>query len=93
MQRVLVHIKTQVENPQIPGRGFTLDQIMYLHISFHELALTLSNLHAELHQWLALKKVVINPKYNDEECFKWTVITVFQRDWEQTRVNIKATSL
>ena len=34
------HIKKQVEKPQMPGSGFTLDQIMHLRISFHTLAST-----------------------------------------------------
>ena len=40
IQRMFEHIKTQVENPQMPESGFTLDQIMHLHINFHRLALT-----------------------------------------------------
>ena len=34
IQRMFVHIKTQVENPRMSENGFTLDQIMYLHINF-----------------------------------------------------------
>ena len=40
MQRMLAHIKTQVENPQMPESGFSLDKIMHLYIIFHKLALT-----------------------------------------------------
>ena len=28
LQRMFAHIKTQAENPRMPGTGFTLDQIM-----------------------------------------------------------------
>ena len=40
IQRMFAYIKTQVENPQMPESGFTLDQIMHLHINFHRLTLT-----------------------------------------------------
>ena len=40
IQRMIAHIKTQVENPRMPESGFTLDQIMDLNINFHRLALT-----------------------------------------------------
>ena len=36
---VFLHIKTQEENPHLPVIGFTLDQIMHLHINFHKLPL------------------------------------------------------
>ena len=68
------HIKTQEENPGIPQSGFTLDQIMRLHISFHKLVLTRVSFRAKLLKWIALKKAKISPKDCDEKCFKWTVI-------------------
>ena len=37
IQRMFAHINTQVENPRMPESGFTLDQIMHLHINFHKL--------------------------------------------------------
>ena len=40
IQRMLAHIKTQVENPQMPESGFALDKIMHLYINFRRLALT-----------------------------------------------------
>ena len=46
IQRMFAHIKMQVENQRMPGCGFTLDQIMHLHINFHKLVLTRgSSLH------------------------------------------------
>ena len=40
LQRMFAHIKAQVENPQMSESGFTLDQIMHLHINFHKPVLT-----------------------------------------------------
>ena len=40
IKRMLAHIKAQTENPKFPESGFTLDEIMHLHINFHRLVLT-----------------------------------------------------
>ena len=36
IQRILAHIKAQVENPPLHESGFTLNQIVDLHINFHK---------------------------------------------------------
>ena len=48
IQRMLAHIKTQVENPRMPESGFTLDKIMHLYINFHRLAFTRGSSYTEL---------------------------------------------
>ena len=52
IQRMLAHIKTQVENPRMPGSGFSLDKIMHLYINFHRLALTRGSSYTELPEWI-----------------------------------------
>ena len=75
MQCMFVHIKTQVENPRKPESGFTLDQIMHLHINFHQLALKRGSSYIELPKGkIAVKIAVINQKNNDEQCFTWALI-------------------
>ena len=74
LKSMFAHIKTQVEHPALPKSGFTLDHIMHLDIDFHQLVLTRGSSHVELPEWIARKKAVINPKNEDEECFKWAVI-------------------
>ena len=59
LQRMFEHIKAQVENPQMSESGFTLDQIMHLHINFHKLVLTRGNFCIVLPEWIAKKKAVI----------------------------------
>ena len=71
---MFTHIKTQVEHPALPKSGFTLDHIIHLDIEFHKLELTRGASHIELPKWIATKKAVINPKNEDEECFKWAVV-------------------
>ena len=81
IQRMSEHIKTQVENPRMPESGFiTLDQIMHLHINFHRLALTQGSSYIMLPEWMAKKKAVINPKNNDEKCFKWGAIAALHHE-------------
>ena len=80
MQRMFTHIKMQVENPRMPESSFTLDQIMHLHVKVHKLALTRGSSYIKLPGWVARKKAVINPKSNDEKCFKWAVIAALHHE-------------
>ena len=80
IQRMLAHIKTQVENPRMLESGFTLDKIMHLHINFHRLVLTRGGFYNELPKWIKSKKAVINPQNKDEECFKWAVIAALHHE-------------
>ena len=80
IQRMLAHIKTQVENPQMPESGFTLDKIMHLYINFHRLALTRSSFYSELPGWIQNKHVVLNSQNEDKGCFKWTVIAALHEE-------------
>ena len=45
---MFAHIKGQAENPRMPESSFTIDQIMHLHINFHELALIRGSSYIEL---------------------------------------------
>ena len=80
IQRMVAHIKTQVENPRIPESGFTLNKIMHLYINFHRLTLTRGSSFFELLEWIKTKKAVINPQSKDEECFKWAVIAALHHE-------------
>ena len=81
LEKMFTYIKTQTENPALPKSGFTLDSIMHLDISFHELQLTRGSTYINLPAWIANKKAVINPQnQKDEECFKWAVITALHHE-------------
>ena len=80
IQRMLAHIKTQVENPRMPESGFPLDKTMYLYINFHRLVLTRGSSYIEFPEWIKIKKAVINPQKKDEECFKWVVIAALHHE-------------
>ena len=80
MQCMVAQIKTQVENPQVPESGFTLDKIIHLYINFHRLEFTRGSSYNELLEWMKRKWAVINPQNNDEECFKWVVIAALHHE-------------
>ena len=80
IQRMLAHIKTQVENPRMPENGFSLDKIMHLYINFHGLALIRGSSYIGLPEWLKSKKAVINPQNKDEASFKWAVIEALHHE-------------
>ena len=80
LKSMFAHIKTQVEHPALPKSGFILDHIMHLDVDFHKLVLTRGSSHVELPKWIAEKKAVINPKNEDEECFKWAMIAALHHE-------------
>ena len=71
------HIKTQLENPALPVSGFSLDQVLHLNINFHKLNLNRGSLYISIPNWISKKKAVINPKNEDQKCFKWAVTVAF----------------
>ena len=70
------NMKFQIENPALLNSRFVFDEFLYLDINFHQLNLTKSSSYLPLPDWLASKKAIVNPHNNNEECFKWSVITV-----------------
>ena len=71
---MLAHMKTQIENPALANSRFVLDEVLFLDVNFHQLDLSRGSSYIPLPSWIVSKKVVINPKNeNDEECFEWAV--------------------
>ena len=71
---MIAHMKTQIENPALLNSRFRFYEVLFLDISFHWLNLTRGSSYLLLPDWIAQKKVIINPQNDDEECFKWAVI-------------------
>ena len=76
VDRMIANMKFQRENPALLNSRFVFDEFLYLDVNFHQLNLTRGSSYLPLPDWLARKKVIVNPHNNDEECFKWSVITV-----------------
>ena len=71
---MIAHMKTQIENPALLNSRFRFDDILFLDINFHWSNLMRGNSYLPLPDWLAQKKVIINPQSEDQECLKWAVI-------------------
>ena len=75
---MIAHIMTQIENPALLNSRFRFAEVLFLDINFHRLNLTRGSSYLPLPDWLARKKAILNPQNNDEECFKWAVITALK---------------
>ena len=74
VDEMIAHMKMQIKNPALANSRFRFDEVLFPDINFHRLNLTRGSSYIPLPSWIANKKVVINPKNeNDEECFKWAV--------------------
>ena len=75
---MITHMKTQIEDPAALNSRFRFDEALFLDVNFHRLNLTRGSSYLPLPDWLVRKKAIINPQNDDEECFKWAVITVLE---------------
>ena len=73
---MIANMKFQIENPVLLNSRFVFDEFLYLDVNFHQLNLMRGSSYLPLPDWSARKKGIVNPHDNDEECFKWSVITV-----------------
>ena len=73
---MFAHMKTQIKNPALANSRFRFDEVIFLDVNFHQLNLTRGSSYLPLPDCIEKKEAVINPKNeNDEECFKWAVIS------------------
>ena len=70
---MIANMKFQIENSALLNSRFVFDEFLYLDVNFHHLNLMRGSSYLPLPDWLARKKVIVNP-HNDDECFKWSVI-------------------
>ena len=66
VNRMIAHTLEQIENPALRDSGTNID--------FHRLNLTRGSSYLPLPEWISRKKVIIYPKNEDMECFKWALI-------------------
>ena len=71
------NMKYQIENPTLLNSRFIFE-LLYMDINIHQLNLTRGSSYLPLPDWLARKKAIINPKNEDQECFKWAVIVALE---------------
>ena len=75
---MIAHMKTQIENPALLNSRFRFDEVLFLDVNFHQLNHTRGGSYLLLPDWIARKKAVINPRNDDEECFRWAVIAALE---------------
>ena len=73
---MIANMKFQIENPVLLNSTFVFNEFLYLDVNFHQLNLMRGSSYLPLPDWLARKKAIVNPRNDNEECFKWSVITV-----------------
>ena len=78
---MITHMAQLIENPALSDSNFVFDEVIHMDVDFHRLNLTRGSSYLPLPDWLAKKKVIINPKNSDLECFKWAVIAAMR--WEE----------
>ena len=74
VDRMIANMKFQIENPVLQNSRFVFDEFLYLDVNFHQLNLTRGSSYLPLPDWLAIKKTIVYPHNDDEECFKWSVM-------------------
>ena len=81
ISEMLAHMRMQIENLPLANSRFVFNQVLFLDINFHQLDLTRESSYLPLPDWISSKKAIINPKNEeDEECFKWAVLTTLQQE-------------
>ena len=73
---MIANMKFQIENPALLNSRFVFNEFLYLDVNFHQLNFMRGSSYLPLPDWLARKKLIVNPHNNDKECFKWSVIAV-----------------
>ena len=76
VDRMIANVKFQIENPALLNSRFVFDEFLYLDVNLHQLNLMRGSSYLPLPDWLVRKKAIVNPHNDNEECFKWSVITV-----------------
>ena len=72
---MIANMKFQIENSALLNSRFVFNEFLYLDVNFHQLNLTRGASYLPLPDWLVRKKAIVNPHNDNEECFKWSVIT------------------
>ena len=85
VDKMINHMKEQIENPALLNSRFVFDEVLFTNVDFHQLNLMRGSCYLPLPNWLACKKAIINPKNEDQEFFKWAVITASR--WEEINNN------
>ena len=85
VDKMIAHMHEQIENPALANSRFVFDEVLPIDTDFHQLNLMRGSRYIPLPDCFARKKAIINPKNEDQECFKWAVIAASH--WEEIGKN------
>ena len=69
------HMRGQIENPALINSRFVFEEVLFKDVNFHRLNLTRGGTHLPLPKFVEAKRALVNPQNQDNECFKWAVLT------------------
>ena len=65
VDRMIAHMKFQIENPALLNSRFAFDKVLHLDVSFYQLNLTRGRSYVPLLDYIANRKAVINSQNDD----------------------------
>ena len=65
---------------KMKGSDFEFDSVNFLYYDFNKISLNRGRSYIDSPKWLKNKKSTINPKYNDDKCFQYTVTLALNLD-------------
>ena len=87
VDEMIGNMKFQIENPALLNSRFVFAEVLFMNIDLHQFNLMRGSSYLPLPNWLARKKAIINPKNEDKECFKWSVIAASVRIKDPQRIS------
>ena len=61
VNKMITHMKQQIENTALSDSKFVFDEVLHMDVDFHRLNFMRGSSYLPLPEWLACKKVIINP--------------------------------
>ena len=58
---------------KVEGSSFVFDYVNFLDIKFNQIDLIIGSSYIETLKWIATKKATINPKNDNNNCFKYAI--------------------
>ena len=58
---------------EVEGSSFVFDYVNFLDIKFNQIDLIIGSSYIETLKWIATKKATINPKNDNNNCFKYAI--------------------
>lgn len=74
LERAYMKLMTEAEEYKSRGSGFTMESIDGLLVGVYKYMPMGGSSYIRLPEFIDRKRATINPKNNDQECFKWAIL-------------------